>query len=333
MFMHISHDHSFLNLRRRCTILWSWYFVRLNKSMMIFVKWMLWISPSGWPPRISVPPWSFETCSSSGCTKAGELTFLWWGMRSVSCSNSCYSMFASNCWSACSISWAKSHSSDGSPCLPSASYSDESTTCTGAVQSVCTCCAPCCICDCYASISCLHSSCCFRSFSLNSCNSFSASSILLLTLCLRTIRLSCSCLFSSTTIAPCSATGYAQNLQLFASSMQLKIFLFPFLHTGMLGYTTSAASAGALRDATSCCFANNHSKANLFIRSRGTVEIRPWVLLGPMKFPMDPIESNSHAVILHNAMWVIWIIASEVKLVLLHLFCFHIYLLDTLNLI
>lgn len=52
-----------------------------------------------------------------------------------------------------------------------------------------------------------------------------------------------------------------------------------------------------------------------------------------MKFPMDPIEINTHAVILHNAIWVIQVEASEVKWVLIHLFNFDICLLDALDLI
>ena len=95
-----------------------------------------------WPPSISLPPWSFETCSSSGCNEVGELTSLWWGMRSVSCSNSYCSMPTSNCSSAYSISWVKSFPYDGSLCYLNANCSNESTTCTGAVSSVYTWCAP-----------------------------------------------------------------------------------------------------------------------------------------------------------------------------------------------
>ena len=48
---------------------------------------------------------------------------------------------------------------------------------------------------------------------------------------------------------------------------------------------------------------------------------------------MDPIELNSHAVILHNAMWVIRVEALEVERILPHLLYFDIRLLDTLDLI
>lgn len=103
---------------------------------------MLGISPSGWSPRILVPPWSLETFSSSRFGEARKLTSWWWCMRSMSCSNSYCSISVSNCWSACSISQVKSCSCDGSPCLPDANYSDESTTYMGVVSPVCTCCAP-----------------------------------------------------------------------------------------------------------------------------------------------------------------------------------------------
>lgn len=52
-----------------------------------------------------------------------------------------------------------------------------------------------------------------------------------------------------------------------------------------------------------------------------------------MKCPMDLIELNSHAIILHNAMWVIQVEASKFERVLLHLFCFNVYLLHTTDLI
>jgi len=167
-----------------CTTLWwdSW------KEMCI--------STYGWPPRISVPPWSFDTFSSSGCNELGELTSLWWGMRSTSYSNSCCSMSASNCTITCSISWEKPCPCDGSPCSPNASYSDESTTCMGATSSLYTWCVAWCIYFCYASFSCWHSYGSFQSFSLHSCNSFSASSILFLSLYLHAVRLLCYYLFS-----------------------------------------------------------------------------------------------------------------------------------------
>ena len=126
------------------------------------------ISTSGWPPRSSVPPWSFKTFSSSGCNEVGESTSLWWGMRSVSYYNSCCSMSESSYWSSCSISWRKSFPCDGSPYSLDANCSDESTTCTGATSSVCTCCTTFCICCCYASLSCFRSSCSFQTLSLSS---------------------------------------------------------------------------------------------------------------------------------------------------------------------
>ena len=52
-----------------------------------------------------------------------------------------------------------------------------------------------------------------------------------------------------------------------------------------------------------------------------------------MKFPLDLVELNSHEVIFHNTMWVIWIVASDVKWVLLCQFYFDICLLDTPDLI
>lgn len=150
---------------------------------------MLCIYPSGWLLRILVPPWSLEIWSSFRCGEVGKSTSWWWSMRLVSCSNSCYSMSASNCWSSCSISWAKSCSCDGSPCIPDASWSDKSTTYMGVVSSIYTCCVPCCIYYCCASLSFFHNSCSFWSFSLSSCNSFSASSILLLSLRLCAIHM------------------------------------------------------------------------------------------------------------------------------------------------
>jgi len=140
---------------------------------------MLCISPFSWSPRISVPPWSLESCSSSRCGEAGKLTSWWWGMRLKSCSNSYCSISIFNCLSDFSISRAKSCSCDGSPYLPDANCSDESTTSMGVVSSVCTCCAPLCICCCCAYLSSLCSSYSFQSFSFNSCNSFSVSSSLL----------------------------------------------------------------------------------------------------------------------------------------------------------
>ena len=201
------------------------------------------ISAFSWPPRISVPPWSFDTCSSSRWNEAGESTSLWWGMRSVSYSNSYFSMPISNYSCAYSISWAKSCPYDGSPCSPDASCWDESTTCIGAASSVYTWCAPYWI-YCYCtSFSYWCNSCSFRSFSLNSCNSFSASSILFLSLCLRVIRLSHCCLFAWISIATYSTRGSARNLKLFSSSMRSTIFLFPLSWTCMLSFTSSVAVA------------------------------------------------------------------------------------------
>lgn len=215
---------------------------------------MLCISASSWTPRILVPPWPFETCSSSGCNEVGESTSLWWSMRWVSCFNSCCSMSTSNCSTTCSISWAKSCPYDGSPCSPNARCLDELTTCTGTVSSICTWCTSYCMCLCCASFSSWRSSCSFRSCSLNSCNSFSASSILFLSLCLHVIRLSYCCLFAWIAIASCSTSGYTWNLQLFSSSMRSTIFLFPLSRICMLGSAafvaaTTTTIVDALREA------------------------------------------------------------------------------------
>ena len=172
-------------------------------------KVMLCISPPSCPPRISMPPYSFKTFSSSGWIEVGDLTSLWWGMRLVSCSNSCCSMFASNCWSDCSISCVKYHSCDGS---------DESTTCTGDTSFVYTCCTLYYIYYCCSSLSCLHSSYSLRSCSLNSCNSSSTSSILFLSLWIHVICLSCCFLFSWIAIVSYSTSWSAQNCNFYPPS-------------------------------------------------------------------------------------------------------------------
>lgn len=223
---------------------------------------MLCISYSSWSPRISMPSWSSKTFSSSRCIEVGESTSLWWGMRSISYSNSCCSMSASNCLSFYSISCAKSCPYNASPYSPDANYSDESTTWMSATSSICTWCAPFCMCFCCAFISCLWNSCSFQSCSLSSCNYFFASSILFLSFCLHVIRLLCCCLFGSIAITAFSTSGYAWNLQLFSSSMQLKIFLFPLSCTCMLGSAATTTIVGALRDAASHYF-DNHSTVNL----------------------------------------------------------------------
>jgi len=94
---------------------------------------MFCISPSNWSPRISVSHWFLGTFSSSGCSGFGGLTCWWWSMRSISCSKSYCSISVSICLNACPISWSKSWSYDGSPCLIDASCSDESTTYMGVV--------------------------------------------------------------------------------------------------------------------------------------------------------------------------------------------------------
>ena len=47
-----------------------------------------------------------------------------------------------------------------------------------------------------------------------------------------------------------------------------------------------------------------YEKTDMFIGSGGIELIPPWVLLGPMTCPMDPIELYSHVVILHRTMCV-----------------------------
>ena len=173
-----------------------------------------------------MPPWTLETFSSFGCGELGKLTSWWWGMRSLSYSNSCCSMSASNCCSACSISWEKSCSYDGSPYLNYAIWYDKSTTCTGDVSSISHVTSPYWIYFFYTSLYFLCNSYSFHSFSLSSGNSFSASSILLLSLCLCMILLSWCCLFASIAIVAFSTSGSTQNLQLFSFSMQSTIFLF-----------------------------------------------------------------------------------------------------------
>ena len=102
----------------------------------------------------------------------------------MSCSNSHCSISVSNYSSALSITQVKYSNCDGSRCFPDSRYSDESTTCTRTISSLCTCCACFCMYSYYTSLFCLHTSCSFRSFSLNSCKSFSVSSILGSSLCL-----------------------------------------------------------------------------------------------------------------------------------------------------
>lgn len=146
------------------------------------LKEMFRISPFYWSLRISVPLLSLETLSSSGCGEVGKSTSWWWCIWSMSYSDSHCSISMSNFWSACSISWVKSFSYDGSPCLPDAICSDESTTYMSIVSSICTCYTPFCTCFYYTSLSYLHSSYSFQSFSFNIWNSFSTFSILPLSL-------------------------------------------------------------------------------------------------------------------------------------------------------
>lgn len=93
-------------------------------------------------------------------------------MSLMSYSNSCCSISASICSSACSILCVKSRSYDCSPSLPDASCSHDSITCTCIFSYVCTSCAPCCTYSYCASFSYLCNSCSFWNFSFNSCNSF-----------------------------------------------------------------------------------------------------------------------------------------------------------------
>jgi len=75
------------------------------------------------PFRLS--PCSLGTWSSYWCGEAGGLSSWWWGMRWMSCSNSCCSMSISICSSACSVFWAKSYCCDFSPYLLDANCSNE----------------------------------------------------------------------------------------------------------------------------------------------------------------------------------------------------------------
>lgn len=52
-----------------------------------------------------------------------------------------------------------------------------------------------------------------------------------------------------------------------------------------------------------------------------------------MKCLVDLVELYSRAVIFHNIMWVIQIVTSEIKWILLHLFYFNVHFLETLDLI
>lgn len=223
----------------------------------------------------------------------------------------------------------KSCSYDGSPCLPDASYYDESTTCTGIVSSICTSCTPCYTYFCCTSFSCLCSSYSFRSCSFNSCNSFFVSSILHFYLCLRAFLLPRCCLSTSISKVAFGTSGSARNLKLFSSSMWSIIFLLPLSHTGMFTSVVVVAY-GALWEATSRYFAI-HSKT----RPTGSLSmeefltISPWVLLRPMTCLVDPVELYSRAMIFHKPMWVIRIVTSEVEWILLHLLCFNICMLET----
>lgn len=185
-------------------------------------------------------------------------------MRSVSYSNSLRSISISICSSARSISWAKSCSYDGSPCLPDANYFDESTTYMGIVSSICIRRAPCYTCYCCGSFSCLHKSYSFKSCSFNPCNSIFVSSILLFSLCLCAFHLLHCFLFTSITITSFSTSRSAWNLQLCSSSMQLTIFLLPLSCTSVFTYVSATAfggfwdaTSGAFWDAASGCFASN----------------------------------------------------------------------------
>lgn len=168
----------------------------------------------------------------------------------MSCSNSYCSISISIYFSACSISWVKSFSCDDSPYLLDANYLDDSNTYMGVVSSICTSCAPYHTSSFYSSFSYLRSSCSFLSFSFNSCNSFSVSSIFYFSLFLCVFHLSCCCLFASISIATFSTSGSAQNLQLCSSSMQSTIFLLPLSCTRMFTSIFTATSS-ALWDASS----------------------------------------------------------------------------------
>ena len=130
--------------------------------------------------------------------------------------------------------------------LPDESYSDGSTTSMGIALSICTCCAPYYTCFFCASLSYLHNSCSFQIGSFSSCNSFSASSILLFSLYLCAIFLSCCCLFAFIAIVTFSTNGSPRNFQLCSSPMRSTIFLLPLSCTSMLASATTIAGVGAL---------------------------------------------------------------------------------------
>ncbi len=122
----------------------------------------------------------------------------------------------------------------------------------GKVSFFCTNCAPFCIYSCCTSFSCLRSSCSFRSFSFNSCNSFFVSSILYFSLCLYMFLLSRCFLFASISKSAFCKSGSAQNLQLFSSSMLSTIFLLPLSRNGI--FTSIVAASSVFQDVAPCCF-------------------------------------------------------------------------------
>lgn len=151
---------------------------KISQLMLRLIEWDVVHLLSRLSPRNSVSPWFHGTFSSFRHGQVGGSTSWWRGVRSMSCSNSCWSISVSICSSACSISWAKSCCYDGSPYQHDASCSYESTIYTGVVSFFCTSCTPYCTCSYYASFYCLWNSCSFWSFPLNSCKSFFVFSIL-----------------------------------------------------------------------------------------------------------------------------------------------------------
>jgi len=94
-----------------------------------------------------------------------------------------------------------------------------------------------------------------------------------------------------------------------------------------------AATVGVIYDAASCCCVDySTAKPTCSLVLEEFKQYLHDFLHIPMTCPMDPTELNSHAVILHNAMWVIGVETLEVEWVL-HMFSFDICLLDSLDII
>ena len=137
-----------------------------------------------------------------------------------------------------------------------ANCSDESTTCMGVVSSIYACCSPFYIYLCYTSFSCLCSSHSFQSYSFNSCNSFTISSILCFSLCLCMIHLLCCYLFM-----PIAKAGFLHKwvcsklAALFCLYAIDNFYVASIVHSYVYLFCCSWCSHG-------CLFAN-HSKTML----------------------------------------------------------------------